>query len=500
MAKRRSVAARVLASYVLVLMAFAMTALFSVDSERRAAREAELLRTGYVPLKFSIQTALEAQNIVGDKLNHITEAGNPSDARSWIETERRARPKLFLEIRSAAHILGTLSEGQESTLQSEIEQGATEIEQYLLADGEKFARLFEALGIGDSSKAESLQNELVSYEVVGARHIRELRDRVDREMDNLVSAARIRERRSIAVLVALSLLTLAVGVGVSLYARRVLRPLGAVTDRAKVVAQGDLTPRKVIATSDEIGELAATFESMVAAIARANADLVQAERLAAIGEMAAHVTHEIRNPLSSMGLNVELLEEELASVTDMAEAQQLVRAIKREIERLAELSDEYLRLARRPTPNLERDNLGDQVREVVDFIRPELDKAKVSCEVHIDDPLPSVAFDEAQIKQALLNLVRNAREAMPPAGGSLWLRVGASQEGGGVDLVVDDNGSGIDVDVREKVFDPFFTTKEGGTGLGLALTRQIVEAHGGTIACEARVPKGTRVSVHLPRG
>jgi signal transduction histidine kinase len=201
-----------------------------------------------------------------------------------------------------------------------------------------------------------------------------------------------------------------------------------------------------------------------------------------------------------MGLNVELLEEELSGASGMAEAQQLVRAIKREIERLAELSDEYLRLARRPAPNLERDNLADLVREVVDFIRPELDKAKVSCDVEIEDPLPSVAFDEAQIKQALLNLVRNAREAMPPSGGELWLRVGASRKGDGVDLVVDDNGSGIDAEVREKVFDPFFTTKEGGTGLGLAVTRQIVEAHGGTIACEARAPRGTRVSVHLPRG
>ena len=98
---RRSVAARVLASYVLVIMAFTVTALWSVVSERRAAQEAELLRTGYVPLKFSIEKALEAQNLVNVELNHITEAKNPSDARSWIETERRARPKTFAEIARA---------------------------------------------------------------------------------------------------------------------------------------------------------------------------------------------------------------------------------------------------------------------------------------------------------------------------------------------------------------------------------------------------------------
>lgn len=293
-------------------------------------------------------------------------------------------------------------------------------------------------------------------------------------------------------------MTFFVGVGVSLYARRVLSPLGAVTDRAKAVAKGDLTPRKVIATADEIGELAATFEGMVAAIARANTELVQAERLAAIGKMAAHVTHEIRNPLSSMGLNIELLEEELTLGPAASEAHQLVRAIKREIERLSELSEEYLRVARRPAPDLERESLGDLVREVVEFVRPELAKAKVSCAVDVEDALPLVAFDEAQIRQALLNLIRNAREAMQPAGGELCLRVRASNGSGGVDLVVDDDGSGIGEEVREKVFDPFFTTKERGTGLGLAVTRQIVEAHGGTIACEPREPHGTRFFIHLP--
>jgi signal transduction histidine kinase len=499
MAKRRSVAARVLASYVAVLLAFALTAAWSVASERKAAQEAELLRTGYVPLKFSVEKALDAQNLVSAELSHITEARNPSDARNWIETERRVRPTTFAKIRAVAHGFAPADDAKVRTLSADLVQGANDIERFLQADGEKFARLFEALGVGDSDTAERVQNELVSYEVEGARRIRELRDKIDREMDDLVSAARVRERWSIGILGALSLLTLLVGIGVSLYARRVLRPLAAVTDRAKAVARGDLTARRVIATPDEIGELAATFEGMVAAIARANADLVQAERLAAIGKMAAHVTHEIRNPLSSMGLNVELLEEELASAPEMSEAQQLLRAIKREIERLAELSEEYLRVARRPAPHLARENLPDLIREIVEFIRPELTKANVTCEVEIADPLPSVMFDEAQIRQALLNLVRNAREAMQPGGGQLWLRVQASRGGEGIDVVVDDDGDGIGDEVREKVFDPFFTTKERGTGLGLAVTRQIVEAHGGTIACEPRDPKGTRFFIHLPQ-
>jgi signal transduction histidine kinase len=502
MAKRRSVAARILASYVVLMTVFAATTLFSVLSEQRAAAEAELLRTGYVPLKTSIERALDAQNIVNVYLNHITEVRNPSDARSWIETERRVRPKTFAEIRvSLDHGFAPAGDAHSRQLSVELVQESSEIERFLQADGDMFARLFDALGAGDSKRAERMQNELVSYEVDGARRIRDLRDRIEHEMDDLVAAARIRERRSIALLIGLSLLTLAVGVWVSLRARQMLRPLAAVTDRAKAVARGDLTPRSVIGSADEIGEFAATFEGMVAAIGRANAELVQAERLAAIGKMAAHVTHEIRNPLSSMGLNVELLEEELALTSETSEAQQLVRAIKREIERLAELSEEYLRVARRPVPHLERESLADLVREVVEFIKPELSKAHVTCEVEIDDALPAVAFDEAQIRQALLNLIRNAREATQPGGGRLWVRVRASIDGhgNGVDLVVDDDGSGIGDDLRDKVFDPFFTTKERGTGLGLAVTRQIVEAHGGTISWESRKPRGTRFFVHLPQ-
>src|SRR5262249_61285577 len=115
------------------------------------------------------------------------------------------------------------------------------------------------------------------------------------------------------------------------------------TARANAVARGDLRPREVLATNDEIGELATTFEGMVAAIQRARSELVQAERLAAIGKMAAHVTHEIRNPLSSIGLNIELLEEEITESRVSNESKSLLTAITREVQRLEHLSEEYLR-------------------------------------------------------------------------------------------------------------------------------------------------------------
>src|SRR5206468_7967382 len=141
--------------------------------------------------------------------------------------------------------------------------------------------------------------------------------------------------------VLLAALTLGVGVAVSIHTRRLLRPLEHVTERARAVARGDLTQEPIAETDDEIGQLAAAFERMVGAVGKAQSRAVANERLAAIGKMAAHVTHEIRNPLSSIGLNIELLEEELAGGNPSAEAKSLLAAITREVQRLELLSEEY---------------------------------------------------------------------------------------------------------------------------------------------------------------
>ncbi|UQA61501.1 sensor histidine kinase [Polyangium aurulentum] len=492
---RRTVAGRLLASYVLVLIAFALSVGWSFLALRDAAQGAELLRSGYVPLLLRVGEALAAQNVFNAQLNHITAAKNPGDVREWIETARRTRPLTFAHVREAAE--KGLDDGDPSVqrFRDEVVREAAAIEKLLGADPERFSQLFQALAVSDREAAERARDDLAKREAEGAQRLRAIRARIEERMESLTAEAKRRESRSMQLLVGLFLLTLLVGVVATLYTRRVLAPLTAVTERANAVARGDLTPREVVATNDEIGELATTFEGMVAAIQRARSELVNAERLAAIGKMAAHVTHEIRNPLSSIGLNLELLEEEVAPSSNK-EAAQLVVAIKAEVDRLSRIAEQYLSIARRPRPRLEREHVEDLVRELVAFVHPELERGGVTERVEADDDLPEVGLDESQFRQALLNLIRNAREAMSK-GGELIISIRKAKDGG-VDLAVDDTGTGVPEDVRASIFDPFFTTKQRGTGLGLAVTRDIVEAHGGTIGCEGRAGGGTRFFIHLP--
>lgn len=497
MRRSGAVARRLLASFLGVMLAFALTVGWGVVAQRRTARDSELLRSGYLPLVLSVEAALENQNLVSAQLNHITEAKNPADARQWIETARRLRPRIFERIRSSA-TTGVMpsTDPQAQQVGKMILEESGALEAFLAEDRDMLARLFEALERGDADKAKELRDGVLAHEIAGARRVRSLKERVELEMDGLLHAARNRERWALQSLLALAGLTLLVGIGMTLYARRVLLPLAAVTERAQAVAAGDMTPRPVVEAKDEIGELAATFESMVAAIAKANDARLQAERLAAVGRMAAHVTHEIRNPLSSIGLNLELLEEELTMAQVSTEPRQLLKAIRREVDHLSALSEEYLRLARPQKPRLEPEALPEMIRELSSFLRPELEKSGIELVLDLPSEAAEVLIDEQQIRQVVANLVRNAREAMGKGG---TLSIVLRELPAWTELTVEDTGPGIADDIRASIFDPFFTTKNRGTGLGLAITRQVIDSHGGTIACEQADPHGTRFRIRLRR-
>lgn len=240
--------------------------------------------------------------------------------------------------------------------------------------------------------------------------------------------------------------------------------------------------RGVLVVADDVSDAVAT-----------KSRLIQTERLAAIGRMAAHVTHEVRNPLSSIGLNVDLLGDEIQDAGP--ESKGILASIQQELERLESITEEYLRLARLPEPSLAPENPTHLLRDTAEFVRREMDASGVALQLDLASQLPAVAMDESQLRQALLNLLRNAREAMPDGGTA---KLEAMRYDGGVRVQVHDEGAGIPEEEREHVFDLFYTTKERGTGLGLPLTQQIVVAHGGTIVCKPRHPHGTTFEVWLP--
>jgi signal transduction histidine kinase len=494
-APRRTVATRILISFAVTLAAFAVTAGVSVLSQRRTAEDSEELATGYVPVALKLGQLRSVQSTLASLVDGIPDEKNPLSMRILLETLTSIRRARLDETRAAMQQLREIGSDETRqgalTLTGELDSAQASFG----GDRPAIDRLFAAFDTADRDGVNRELVELGAMEHDGVKRLKTLGDHVEAGMTKLSDEARARERRAILQLVLLAALTLAVGIVVSIHTRRLLRPLERVTDRARAVARGNLTPQPIAETDDEIGQLAAAFERMVDAVGRAQSRAVANERLAAIGKMAAHVTHEIRNPLSSIGLNIELLDEELAAGQVSDEAKSLLSAITREVQRLEHLSEEYLRVARLPQPRMEADDLANTVRDIARFAKPAMDRAGLEVHLEIAEDLPPALFDEGQIRQALLNMMRNAREAMPDGG---IIDVSVRADGMSVVVGIDDRGAGIPDDVRSRIFDPFFSTKGEGTGLGLAITRQIVEAHGGSIACVARDGGGTSFRISLP--
>jgi signal transduction histidine kinase len=226
--------------------------------------------------------------------------------------------------------------------------------------------------------------------------------------------------------------------------------------------------------------------------------LTKWERLAAVGSMAAKVAHEIRNPLSSITLNTELLNDEITAYrgADTGEAIDLLRAIGGELDRLSRLVEEYLQFARMPRLDLESVDLRDFIRQIVKFLSPELARQEIRTEVEVPESPLVVDIDPNQFRQAILNLLRNSQEAMP-AGGRLLVQV-REREDRGVEITIVDTGVGIAPADLEKVFDPFYSTKDTGTGLGRAFVQQVAQEHGAEVHCTSQSERGAAFRITLP--
>jgi PAS domain S-box-containing protein len=234
---------------------------------------------------------------------------------------------------------------------------------------------------------------------------------------------------------------------------------------------------------------------------RARERLTATERLAAVGHLAAQVAHEIRNPLSSIGLNCALLEDELAEVAGprAPEVQALLRAIGKEIDRLVDLTEGYLTHVRPARAASRAVDLNTVVEDLATLVRDDLRRRGINLVMALSPDTGRVQADPGGLRQVLLNLVRNATEAV--AGlphPTLRILTGRGPEG--VTLCVEDNGPGVPEVLRQRIFEPFFTTKESGSGLGLSGSRAGLKDHGASIRCEATPDGGARFVVTLLAG
>jgi signal transduction histidine kinase len=233
-------------------------------------------------------------------------------------------------------------------------------------------------------------------------------------------------------------------------------------------------------------------------VAERTRQLTKWERLAAVGSMAAKAAHEIRNPLSSISLNTELLSDELLKFegADTREAGELLQSIQGELDRLRRLLEEYMSFARMPLTNLEPVDIREFAERIARFIAPELERSGIDIDVVGGESSPQLYLDRDQFRQAVLNLLRNCQEAMPD-GGNITIRIDEDADGT-VELVVIDSGVGIDPANLDRVFDPFYSTKDMGTGLGLALVQQVMTEHGGRAICTSQPGRGAAFRLVLP--
>jgi signal transduction histidine kinase len=235
------------------------------------------------------------------------------------------------------------------------------------------------------------------------------------------------------------------------------------------------------------------IQKTTADLRKTEAQLIRSEKLAALGQLAAGIAHEIRNPLTSINILIHSLRERLPSENSQQED---LKVIEEEIHRMNEIIDQFLRFAKPASPFLEKTEIFSIFEEILQLLRPQIEKQQIVVEKEFH-ALPMILMDREQIKQAILNLLLNAIQAMPE-GGPLKLSGQNSGDGQWVCLSIQDSGMGIQAEVLNKLFDPFVSTKEGGIGLGLSITHRIIDQHHGKIEVESTLEKGTSFTIWLP--
>jgi two-component system NtrC family sensor kinase len=523
---RGSLAARIVALVLLVVLGTGAAALVIRAQVRGLGANFDLLTGVYIPFQTKLLHAQNQSQRIGA---FVAGYGNPEEFdradRLLFEEALERRATLVAEVRAPL---------EQALLHPDRLGGLAQLDDVrdLTAQVDELAALLaveEDLDVSEILTDASRQAEI-------SRRFNELEQRaseaVRSQRDMVADANRAAEQRALVITFGAAALSLIA----TLLVIVTLRPLRRLAVSVRRIGRGEWHERIEVGPrperDDEVARLAREVNLMAATLEERERRLLRGERLAAIGRLAAQITHEIRNPLSSVALNAELLGDELdalgPTIQGVEEARQLLARISTEVDRLTQITEAYLGFARRPKPQLVPVELGRELADLLDFLAAEHERNRVTIVREFSATPVWVEADAGQLRQALINLLRNAQEAVlerveeappesdvgdllddepsasrpglagAPAAGTISVTLECKDQRALV--IVADTGPGIPIPPQgiERIFEAFVTSKAHGTGLGLPMVQQIAVDHGGAVRLLSTGPEGTRFEFSLP--
>jgi signal transduction histidine kinase len=498
----RTLSARILLGFAALTVTFGVITATVVFNMSQVEDQVTLIGKGYVPLALAAKDLARRQEDLRNYLEErLQDESNAQVARLALRNSRANRDRALSTLRRILDTVGLLVDidpKQFAVTRPKIEA----LEASVAGIEAMYTEMAASIPVGNAEtwdpaqkSAFELLQKLRSEERKLMQKANGLSEQLDRNVSTTTHTLEQNEHTLRLRTIYLGLAAVLLGLCITIWVVITLRPLSRLRDAARRIASGDYGSRIPERGPAEVADLAREFNSMGRAVEEREREKVRAERLAAVGKMAAMITHEVRNPLSSIGLNTELLEED--GVPNADEARGLCRAIHREVDRLTAITEEYLAFARLPKPKLAAEPINAMVTSLAAFVREDLAARQVVLTTELSSEELIGNIDAGQIRQCMINLVRNAADAVAVKGKG-WVILRTRKDGDRVVIEVEDSGVGIASEVLPRLFDPFFSTKDGGNGLGLALTQSIVRDHGGDVDVASTVGRGTTFTVRVP--
>ena len=506
---RHSTTFRILAIVFTLTLGSAASAWFTLAQQLRLQASLELLTVVYVPFLDRLAEARTQEFLIRTH-RRGREISDPMSEHSQIESDQ-----LILALEERSHLVRETLRPLEEAIRFPERIGGIEQLESVFELIEPLKRLLQ-LAEEDESR-QKFDNEASREEIARWNTINNLFRSLQAKGQEALIIHDTKVRATVRYTEQWTWVITATGAVLALLASAAiiltLRPLQRLTFHVHRLGLGDWSQPINVKTNpeqdNEVSRLAREFSQMATALIERERLLIRSERMAAIGKMAAQITHEIRNPLSSLALNAELLNDELAA--SHPEAISRLERIIAEVDRLALITQSYLAFARRSKPELNPIDLSAELADLLDFLAEEHSRLKIRVERDLGDHPVWIKGDSQQLRQAFLNLLRNAQEAALErkivndatpalAAPTATLSIQLSCKSGFVNVVVGDNGPGIAMPENqlEQIFEPFITAKSKGTGLGLPLVQQIVTDHGGSVRVLSTGSSGTHFEVRFP--